>query len=63
MKLAVASLSSKETKAQLLLLTTTKDVVLFLGDLIDIACLALGRSTEEPLMEDLKKTSKVSHST
>ena len=60
MKLGAASLTSEDMEAQLLLLTAVKDVAASLGDLIGSTRLASGKSVQDPAMETLKGSAKVS---
>lgn len=46
---------------QLLLLNAVKDVANSLGDLINCTRVASGKSVQDPAMDDLKTSAKVSH--
>ena len=59
-KLGAAALGSEDMEAQLLLLTAVKDVANALGDLIGSTRMASGKSVQDPAMEALKSSAKVS---
>ena len=59
-KLGAAALSSDDMEAQLLLLTAAKDVANALGDLIGSTRMVFGKSVQDPAIEALKSSAKVS---
>ena len=59
-KLGAAALGSEDMEAQLLLLMAVKDVANALGDLIGSTRMASGKSVQDPAMESLKSSAKVS---